>query len=123
MARAFSTNIDRVENQSFPAVGPAGTISCWIQPTFNSGVGSQFVFWDICGVVSGGDLPSFQHFTDNNIYCGFNTSGGGDQRIVVADTGLFTNGVWANWVFTWSSGGNQVLYKNLVSIGTHALTL
>lgn len=116
MARSFSSAGNQIAAGSFGAPPAQGTISIWIRPNWNGGDSTTHEFWQFA--TSGpSDRPSFQKFSDNNIYAGFNGSGLGEQRIIIPGSSLFTLGVWANWVFTYSSAG-CVLYKNGVSVGT-----
>ena len=108
-------------NSTFGGVGPVGTISMWISPNWSSGDGVTHPIWEMSNF-SSNSTPGFQRFSDNNIYIGFLGGGGGDQRIVLSDSGLFTSGTAANWVFTWSNAAGQTIYKNAISKGTHALT-
>ena len=124
MARSFlaSTHSLRNENlgQTITPLATGGTISVWIRPNWNSGDLVTHVFFGSGTTAALSDLPSFQKFQDNNIYCGF--SSGGDQRIVVSDAGLFASGIWANWVFTWTNNGTgaNTLYRNGVVVGSNA---
>lgn len=111
MARSFTTTGD-VVNSSIVA-GNTGTIALWLKPNWNSGDAGQMFFFDSLGSAS--DSPSIQRFTDTNIYAGFTS--GGNSRVVVADTGLFTSGAWGHWSFTWSSSAGQTLYKSASSLG------
>jgi hypothetical protein len=64
-------------------------------------------------VVVGADELSFQQFTDNNIYAGWNQDGS-DQRIVTASNSTaFANGTWKHYLFTWDDAGDlEELYIN-----------
>lgn len=108
MARAFTGSTDACVNNSFAGTSATGCISCWFKPNWNAGDATQHRLWQI----GGGDSPSFQHFSDNNVYVGFS-----GNRVVIADTGLFTNGSWAHWLFNFAASG-CTLYRNGVSVGT-----
>jgi hypothetical protein len=57
-------------------------------------------------VVAGADELSFQQFTDNNIYVGWNQDAS-DQRIVTASNSTaFANGTWKHYLFTWDDAGD-----------------
>jgi hypothetical protein len=110
MARSFAGAVTDLISTSTTINAALGTISCWANPNWNSGDGVQRFFYN-CST----DFPSFQRYSDNNIYAGFAPS-----RVVIADTGLFTSGTWANWIITFNqSTPLQTLYKNGVSKGTN----
>lgn len=123
MARNFTAANTYFRNTTVVAPSSVGTFALWLNPNWNSG---DSVTHPLVGFGSAGagtaDLPDFQKFSDNNIYAGFAGGGLGDQRIKIADTGLFTSGTWAHWALTWSAAAGQTLYKNAVSKGTHTLT-
>lgn len=119
MARFFGNPGDALNNASFPATASTGSVSVWLRPHWSSGDGNDHVFW--CFAADGSHAaPTFQKYLDNNIYCGFTGFGAGEQRIIIADTGLFTANVWAHWLFTWNNGGTHKLYKNGVLVGSRA---
>lgn len=118
MARAFTTNAQHITCAGSSAAPNQGTISIWIKPSWNGNDGTAHEFYGF-GASGSGFSPSFQKFSDNNIYCGI--IAGSDQRLVIAASALFTSGVWANWTFTYSSSG-CVLYKNGVSVGSRGAT-
>lgn len=120
MARAWSsTSTDRLVNTDAIIESGSGTISIWLNPGFNSGDSTVRPIW-MYGILNF-ESPSFQRYSDNNIYVGFNGNSLGDQRITIADTDLFTSGSWANWVFTWATTG-CFLYKDATQKGTHGAT-
>lgn len=119
MARRCASTSDRMYNASFPGVAASGSIGLWLKPNFNSGDSAKHNFW-VFAANNTTSVPGFQKFSDNNVYVGFEDPGQGDQRIVIADTGLFVSGTWAYWLFTWTAGA-QVIYKNGVSVGTAGL--
>lgn len=101
MARNFtSTNYI---NRTNPTPPPGtGSLFLRFKPSWNSGDGVQH------GLFSYSDIFDIQRFTDNNIYAGW--SNGGDARIVVSDSGVFTSGVWGNHLLTWSDSANTTSY-------------
>jgi hypothetical protein len=116
MSRAFTASGHNLRTSSFPNNAAQGSVSCWFRPNWSSGDSAQHVPWwhDTTTV---GTYMEFQHYTDNNIYVGW--EGGVNTRIVVADTGLFTAGQWAHWLYTWSDvNNNQRLYRNGSLIGS-----
>jgi hypothetical protein len=121
MSRLFSSTTDRIEKASpvrFP--GGQGTLSFWLRPSWNSGDGVDHVFCAFTNAAAAKRLV-WQKFSDNNIYVGWLAVSPSvdDDRIVLADTGLFTSGTWAHWAFKWSDAGDTCeLYKNGVSLAT-----
>jgi hypothetical protein len=116
MARIFANAADRISKASpedFPAAGGGGLISFWFKPGWNSGdsVDHNFFLYEANTL---NDRLGFQKFSDNNIYCGWlKVSPTDDDRIVLADTGLFTSGTWAHWMFEWNDAANVcTLYKD-----------
>lgn len=105
----FGTNASDIITSSVTIAAAAGSISGLIRPNWNSGDSGDHRFWN---GTSGGDAASFIKFSDNNIYAGFST------RIIIADTGLFTSGTWANWVLTWTNAGTHFLYNNGTQVGS-----
>ena len=108
MARSFTTSTDAVRNSSFPAVASVGAIGCWVQPNWNSGT-TRYYLWNFG---NSGDQPSFQQYTDGNLYVGFGS------RVIVASTG-FVSGTWGYWLYQWNNGANtEALYNNNTLIGS-----
>jgi hypothetical protein len=67
-----------------------------------------------------GKALSFQKFTDNNVYIGWNASN--DARIVAADTGIFSSGAWKNHILTWNNVTPlSTYYAAAVSKGTSSV--
>ncbi len=100
------------------------------------GVGTIFIRFKPNGWSSGGVTPrtlfgysvdsanSFLWYLasggDGNIYLGW-VNAGSATRIVIADTGIFTNGVWANHVYDWDDTADlQHLYVDNILKGTQA---
>lgn len=115
MSRHFGAPTDRIFAPA-PAVWPAasGTIFLKIKPDgWGAGVGGDFVFFSY-GYFNGSvrALLLFQRFSDHKAYVGWfgDASHGGEQRIIVPDTGCFANGVWSNHAFTWDSAAGQAHY-------------
>src|SRR5208337_3461536 len=117
MSRLVGTN-DSIVNSTFAGANQTnGSISIWIKPSgWSSGDGTVHVFWFF---TASSDRPSFQHYNDNTLVIGWDSGSG---RIIISDSGLFSDGVWAHWLFTWDSSGGQVLYRNGVSVGSNANT-
>ncbi len=119
MARLVSASVNAF---GFPAftwrVTPSfGTISVWLKPVGWSSTGVH-VFWSADSVSAD---PTFQRFSDNNVYVGFQTAP--NTRMVFDATGLFSDGVWANWIFTWSTARTtQEIYKNGIFKSSSACT-
>lgn len=62
-------------------------------------------------------------YTDGNIYAGWQTSGGGDDRIIVAASASnWPQRVWTRYTLTWVNTGITTLYVNDKSIGTKTAT-
>lgn len=117
MSRNFVTTTDIFNNPNLPSVGAKGTCAIWINPAWNSGDGQVHRFWSF-SQSSVASPPSFQKFSDNNIYAG-TVGSPGDSRVIIPDTGLFVSGQWAHWVFTWDTLVGETLYRNGASVGTH----
>ena len=65
---------------------------------------------------------SFQKYSDNNIYAGFN-GGGIDSRVVLAaTTANYPYLTWGTYHLTWASGGSTILYYNAAQVSTHGST-
>lgn len=121
MSRRFAGTTHRLTSATFGGVASAGSIGFWLRPNWSSGDSAKHVFFINAddNLTSG---PGFQKFSDNQIYCGFEGGGFGDDRIIVSDSGLFSAGVWAYWLFTWTSaaGGSCSLYRNNVLVGSRS---
>lgn len=115
-ARSFTANTDRINCSTCAAPTSSGSISIWVKPNWGGGDSTVHEFYFFPITTGGNDRLSFQKFSDNSIYAGWNITGT-DERIIIAGSSLFTSGQWANWVLTWSASG-CVLYKNGVSVGT-----
>lgn len=110
---AVSGGIDSGEQYESLTSG-AGSLLWWQFPrgAYNSGV--HETLWGENGF--GATEFSAQHFTDNNLYVGFN--GGGATRIVVAASATnWLQGQWSPYVFTWN-GTTTFLYHRGLQIGT-----
>jgi hypothetical protein len=115
MSRSFGAVTDRIVAAA-PAVWPgaAGTIFLRIKPVgWGAGTGSDHVFW-CYGYQQGGShaLLQFQRYSDNKVYVGWVGDGahGGEQRVVIPDTGCFADGVWANHLFAWDVAAAAGVY-------------
>lgn len=116
MARSVSAGGNYFGAPTPANVGGSGTIFLRLKPTWSSGDGVQHFLWTY--TYAGGFELSCQKFSDNNMYVGWRLSGG-DARITVADTGLFTSGVWGNWLVDWDETADLThLYLDNVLIGT-----
>ncbi len=67
---------------------------------------------------------SFESYSDNNIYIGWLTVTGGDDRVVLSNAGIFASGIWASHVFTWDDAADdQKYYVDGTQKGSRAVTL
>lgn len=121
MARSFTGSSDKIALT--PTQPPnAGSISFWLKPNFNSGDSTDHIAFEWANSTTAPtNALNFDRYLDNNLYVGWFT-GGTDNRIVVADTGLFSAGVWANHVFTWDNSAGQKYYLNGVQKGSNVTT-
>jgi hypothetical protein len=115
MSRYFGAVTDRIVAAA-PAVWPgaAGTIFVRIQPQgWGAGIVGDHLFW-CYGYLDGSSQAFllFERYTDNKVYVGWfgDATHGGDQRIIIPDTGCFSDGVWANHLFTWDVAATQEIY-------------
>lgn len=113
MARAIASSGQALYKASPSAVPAAdGSVSFWLNPNWSSGDSGAHYFYNWLNV---GETArcTFLKYSDNQIYCGWVTGAGGDDRITISDSGLFTSGTWAHWCVTWSDSADLVtLYKN-----------
>lgn len=119
MARNFTTG-NYLKRASPGDLGGTGTVFFRFKPNWNSadfmGVSSGHVPFSYG---KGNENLTYLHFSDHNLYIGWTTSGGGEQRIIIPDTGLFVSGVWANHLFDWDDSTDlQHLYINNTLQGT-----
>lgn len=124
MARNFDTNTDDL-NVASPSVSPSadGTIAFWFNPAWSSG---DSVNHYLCNFITGGTAElHLVKADDNNMYAGWiKFSPLDNDRIVVADTGLFTSGTWAHWAFRWSDSADTCeLFKNGTSVASRTSAL
>lgn len=120
MARSFTSTSDYLSAASPPNPGGAGSIFVRIKPNWSSGDGVTHYFYEY---VNSGAVTflSFVKFSDNNIYAGWFISGSTSARVVIADTGLFSSGVWDDWLLTWDDVADQnFLYRNGTQVGSDA---
>lgn len=122
MARAFTATTHNLRNASVPAVASTGSAFIRIKPNWAHNDSVGHFFW-MYGTTAGHGYPHFLKYSDNNVYAGFWT--GTDQRIIVAATAaMFTNGTWANHIFTWTDAGDdQKYYVDNVQLGSRTTTL
>lgn len=65
----------------------------------------------------------FVHYTDANLYAGFNSTAGGNDRVVVASTAItWPQRTWSFYTLTAVDTGTTTLYHNAVSLGTQTGT-
>lgn len=100
----------------------AGTIEWWQYNTnaFNSGLGD--CPW---GMSQAAALPSlsFLLFTDSNLYVGWITVAGGDQRVIITgSSAVWPQAVETHYTVTWNTAGNTIVYCNGSVIGSGAVT-
>lgn len=127
MARSFGA-ADSLQNPvgSRPFVitpGTIGTVGFWHNPTWSSGDSTTHGMWTILASGSGvaAQITMF-HFSDNNIYIGWQNNVDGTNRLVVADTGIFTAGTWKHHIFRWDSSiTSQNYWVNAVQKATDAV--
>lgn len=121
-ARSFSGGTHQLHASSHGGVTSAGTIFLRARPNWNHNDSATHVLFQFG---SSSEAPSFQKFSDNNIYIGFNGGGHGDQRIsVAADSAMFLNGVWTSHVFTWDDAAEaEYYYADNVQKGSRTTTL
>ena len=107
MARVFISGLSQVvQNNAFSALGNQGSVAFWFNPNWSSGNGVTAVPF-ACSNNAGTAFAQIQHFSDNNMYCGPNSS----SRLVFSDTGLFSSGVWANHILTWDVSATSITYN------------
>ena len=100
----------------------SGSACVWAKNNraYNSGV-AEAIFDQ--GDTSGNTEFGLLHFSDNNIYAGFQT-GGSDHRVILAATAAnWPQGKWTSYCLTWTSGGTTSLYVNGALIGTQTGTV
>jgi hypothetical protein len=130
MSRYFGAVTDRIVAKA-PAVWPgaAGTIFVRIKPVgWGAGSVGDHVFWRYGyqdGVSSYAFLV-FQRFSDSKVYVGWAGDGthGGEQRVIIPDTGCFADGIWANHLFMWDAAtAQETYYVDNVQKGIRAAAL
>jgi len=96
-----------------------GTVSWWQKSNvaFNN---NAVVHAPWGQMTSDNTIPEFsaQKFTNGNWYVGWNRSADDDRVIIAATATNWPQGVWSFYTFTWSSGGDSVLYQNGGQIGS-----
>src|SRR6516225_3231950 len=117
MSRSFGDLADRI---AAPAPnewpGADGTILVKIKPAgWRAATGDHHVFWMYGFSDSGGAssaLLGFERRADFRISIGWSgdPTNGGDQSFVLADAGCFSDGVWANHLFTWGGAAGEQHY-------------
>lgn len=114
-----ATGYFQIPNGLFAQNGPRdkGTIEFWITPSFNTGDSQDRVFFG-GGLGANQDFVRFQHFTDNNYYCGW-VGNPPDERIIISQTvAPMSSGQDYHWVYTWDQvAQRQVLYQNGRQVG------
>lgn len=124
MARNFDTNSDDLTKVS-PAISPAsaGTISFSFIPSWSSGDGVDHYFCNF--ITSGSQELHLVKASDNNMYAGWiKFSPLDNDRIVLADTGLFASGTRVHLAFRWDDAANTCeLFKDGTSVASRVLAL
>lgn len=129
MARAFDGNgDDLVCDGPITWPGNTGTIFVNIKPRgWSSGAGPTHAFWAYGWTA--GTTRALLHYLRNNdgkAYVGWvgDAAHGGEQRIIVPDTGLFADGVWSNHAYTWDANADRAAFLvNGVVRGTRTTAL
>lgn len=111
----FPTTADFLSHDACDPPGPVGAILTWVRPNaWASGDGAHRT-WFAYGTFNAGGytMLQMQRFTDNNIYVGTEQNAITEQRVIAADTGLFTDGRWRGFVFQWDCpAGKAWLYTH-----------
>jgi hypothetical protein len=125
MAFAFTGTTHNIRATTFAAPSTTtGTIAIRILPGWAHNDSATHVFWYISPSGGGANAVSFQKFSDNNVYIGWNATGGDDRIVVAADAAMFTNGTLASHIFTWDNAADdQKYYVNGTQKGTRTTTL
>ncbi len=114
---AFNGSSQAIEYPTFATLfGSTGTLSFWTKATnaFNSStIESPFGSWD-------GSTKQFVflHYSDNNMYFGWNYTGTDKRVVVAASSGNWSTSVFNHYMFTWVNGGNSKLYVNGSQVGS-----
>lgn len=117
MARALVLN-NYLKLDSPAEPGGVGTIFFRFKPSWNSGDSGFHVLFDYRDGGAATKILTLQKFSNNNLYAGW-YSAPTDARIVLADTGLFVNGTWNNWILDWDDTADLIhLYRDNVLVGT-----
>ena len=96
----------------------SGTISWWQNNNFVYNDSATHAFW---GETSGSTEFSAQKYSDNNFYIGWTSTGGGDDRVVVAaSAGNSPQSTWIHYLLTWTDTGTSYFYANGTQIGSKA---
>ena len=99
-----------------------GTIEWWVYYGYVYNDGAGDVDWGQLTDNTAGD-PDFdcQKFADNNIYCGWNTQGGVDGRVIIAASSAnHPQNTFTSYALVWTNGAQATLYHNGSLIGTAA---
>lgn len=103
-----------------------GSVSWWqynTSSTYNDGAIN--VSWGNTNQYSSPQYKSlsFQKFSDNNIYAGWNTCVGTDDRVIVAaSSSNYPTNTWIFYTITWTAGSLTSLYANGTLIAGNAGT-
>jgi len=129
MSRYFSALTDRISAPQ-PAAWPGttGSIFLKIKPAGwapGDATGHGFFQYGY-GAAASYAVLAFERYSDNRIYAGWAGDGahGGEQRIIIPDSGCFADGVWANHLLTWDqAAGQQYYFVDNVQKGVRAAPL
>lgn len=102
---------------SIPAAS-SGSMAAWVFPhrAWNSGASDPVV------TESAGAVPEFSfmlHWTNDNLYSGFNNAGDDDRVVVAASATNWAQNTWQHYAMTWEHGGYTRLYRNAEEIGNN----
>jgi hypothetical protein len=89
----------------------SGSITWWMNPDLAYNDNTIHGMWGQWTAASGEFTA--QKYVDNNFYIGWASSGGGDDRVVVAASNSnYPQNTWSFYTLTWTNGGTSYLYLN-----------
>jgi hypothetical protein len=89
----------------------AGSIEWWQYNTNAAGSGVVESSWGTADPIPS-VIISFQHYSDNNLYIGFYSTGNDTRIATAANSTNWPTATWVHLMFTWNTGGSSILYVN-----------
>jgi regulator of replication initiation timing len=121
MARSFTTSTDIAEYVGPKQPPNVGSVAFWFKPNWNAGESTDRMLFEWSTSPREINFFHFEKWNDNNCYIGWYSSGT-ENRIVIADSAVFSSGVWGHHIVDYDNSSGEHYYLNNVLKGSKTTT-